>query len=88
MKMVNVDASTIESIAGLDNVTVAKWHPRQGGKFLFGTTKGTLKLYNVEKKIIEMEYISLSVGVVDLYWNPGEDVFLALFQDGRLRLYG
>lgn len=74
-----MDASSVEAVAGLDNVSVAKWHPRQGAKILFGTTKGVVKLYNVDKKQIEMQYASLSVGVVDLVCNPGEDVFLALY---------
>jgi hypothetical protein len=60
-----------------------------------GTEKGTIYLYNLEKKQVEIEYSGMYIAstnkknpVVDLAWNPGEDVFLALFKDGALRLYG
>jgi len=52
-------------------------------------------LYNLEKKQVELEYAgmysadkNIKNAVVDLSWNPGEDVFLALLKDGVLRLYG
>lgn len=77
------------------NITAARWHPRHSAKILVGTEKGQIYLYNLEKKQIEMQYVGITTlgqdavsTVVDLLWNPGEDVFLALFSLGTLRLYG
>jgi hypothetical protein len=45
-------------------------------------------LWHVEKRVREVEYISnMMIDVIDIAWNPGEDVFLALYKDGTLRLY-
>jgi hypothetical protein len=49
----------------------------------------------LDKKAVEISYsgvvyidTNIKNSVIDLLWNPGEDVFLTLFKDGSLRLYG
>lgn len=89
VKIVNVESGTIDTLNLDPDVTVAWWHPRQASKLLVGRQNGYLYLYNIEKRTKEITYdaMSNSNGVVELMWNPGEDVFLALFKDGTLRLY-
>ena len=77
------------------DVTAVRWHPRQPSKILIGTDKGNISLYNLDKKAVEISYqgvvyidTNIKNSVIDLLWNPGEDVFLTLFKDGSLRLYG
>lgn len=64
-----------------------------------GSAEGVIALWNADKKQEIMTYFTqndqinddeIEVGenkVVDLYWNPGEDNFLALFSDSNLILY-
>lgn len=94
LKIVNVETSVIDMIPVDADVTAVRWHPRHASKILVGTEKGTIYLYNLEKRQFEMNYTGLMVpnakdknSVIDLLFNPGEDVFLALFKHGDLRLY-
>ena len=96
LKIVNVENNCYESYSFNSLVTVAKWHPRHPSKILIGSEKGEIRMYDLEKKDFETDYIAMfnpklerkdMNSVIDLCWSPGEDVFLALFKDGQLRLY-
>jgi len=97
LKIVNVENNCFEQYAFNSHVTVAKWHPRHPSKILIGSVKGEIRMYDLEKKAFETDFTAFfnpklekkdSNSVVDLAWSPGEDVFLALFKNGQLRLYG
>lgn len=56
LKIINIETEKIESLNIVNEIRVAKWHPRQSQKILLGTENGSIRLYNVEKKQVEFEY--------------------------------
>ena len=56
LKIINIDTEKIETLNIVNEVRVAKWHPRQSHKILLGTENGSIRLYNIEKKQVEFEY--------------------------------
>jgi len=89
LKIVNVENNCYEQYAFNSHVTVAKWHPRHPSKILIGSVKGEIRMYDLEKKMFEIDYTAFfnsklekkdANSVIDLAWSPGEDVFLALFK--------
>ena len=91
VKLMNLETEKFEVLQINARCTVAKWHPRTPSKILIGTATGQIMLFDLEKRKVEQEYACFTKEdrnvVVDLSWSPGEDVFLALFQQGQLRLY-
>ena len=43
----------------MPEVTAVRWHPRQPSKILIGTDKGSISLYNLDKKAIEISYVDI-----------------------------
>lgn len=86
MKLMNLETEKCEALPLNVRCTVAKWHPRVAQKILVGTVTGQIMLYDLDKRKVEQEYACFTKedknSVIDLAWSPGEDVFLALFQEG------
>lgn len=79
--MVWVNVSKIDSI-NMREITTIKWHPRKSNILLIAQKRGRLCLYDIEKKAAVINYeIKGLENVIDVQWNPGEEVFIALFED-------
>ena len=69
------------------NITSIIWHPRNKSQMIIGSKNGTVLLldYDKNKELIVYDRIkefdntnANRLGIIDIIFSPGEDVFLAL----------
>ena len=82
----------IAEIGARENIIVRQ-HPRQVSTLLLYDKHNELKLYNSEKNKTlfiyhtPSEFLETTEHLIDAEWNPGEDVFITLSNQGKIYLY-
>mmetsp|Transcript_14494 Transcript_14494/g.14108 ORF Transcript_14494/g.14108 Transcript_14494/m.14108 type:complete len:125 (-) Transcript_14494:70-444(-) len=90
MKLYNLESKKFENpLPNYLSPLVAKWHPKSSSTNLLavGCQDGTLAIINRQTKVLVKGNEPDEDPIVDLAWNPGEDLIVVVHASGKMRLY-